>query len=98
MWEHCGIVRSIKGLKAGMEKLAKLEDEVPKIEKNSPLEAFEFRNFLESARLVVKSALNRKESRGLQCLTDYPEKKASGLKHYTLCSNPEERAAANVFT
>jgi len=85
MWEHCGIVRSIKNLEAGMEKLVKIENSLPKIKKNSSPEAFEFRNFLECAKLVMESTLNRKESRGLQCLTDYPEKKASCLRHYTLC-------------
>jgi len=74
MWEHCGIVRSIKGLKIGLEKLEKFD----------AVGDFEFRNFLESAKLVVKSALKRKESRGLQCLTDYPEKNPKLLRHYTL--------------
>jgi len=76
MWEHCGIVRSMEGLKIGLEKLKKYDE----------VADFEFRNFLESAKLVVKSALKRKESRGLQCLTDYPEKNPKLLKHYTLTS------------
>jgi L-aspartate oxidase len=84
MWEHCGIVRSMKGLKIGLEKLIEIENSVPNIKKNSPLDAFEFRNFLESAKLVVESALKRKESRGLQCLTDFPEKNPRYLKHYTI--------------
>jgi len=79
MWEHCGIVRSMKGLKTGLEKLEKYDAGTD----------FEFRNFLESAKLVVKSALKRKESRGLQCLTDYPKKNPKLLKHYTLVKNRE---------
>jgi L-aspartate oxidase len=79
MWEHCGIVRSIEGLKIGLEKLMKLEK----------VDDFEFRNFLESAKLVMESALKRKESRGLQCLTDYPEKNPKCLKHYTIRKPPE---------
>jgi len=74
MWEHCGIVRSMEGLKIGLEKLKKFD----------AVDDFEFRNFLESAKLVVKSALKRKESRGLQCLIDYPKKNPKLLKHYTL--------------
>jgi len=74
MWEYCGIVRSIDGLKTGLEKLKKFEKGA----------AFEFRNFLESAKLVMESALKRKESRGLQCLTDYPEKNPKYLKHFTI--------------
>ncbi|MCL2282672.1 MAG: L-aspartate oxidase [Fibromonadales bacterium] len=74
MWEHCGIVRSMSGLKIGLEKLRKFDGILD----------LEFRNFLESAKLVVECALKRKESRGLQCLTDYPEKNPKGLKHYTI--------------
>jgi L-aspartate oxidase len=74
MWKHCGIVRSMEGLKTGLEKLKKYDATAD----------FEFRNFLESAKLVIKSALKRKESRGLQCLTDYPEKNPKLLKHYTM--------------
>jgi L-aspartate oxidase len=77
MWEHCGIVRSMEGLKIGLEKLKRYDADAD----------FEFRNFLESAKLVVKSALKRKESRGLQCLTDYPEKNPKLLKHYTLAGS-----------
>jgi len=76
MWEHCGIVRSIKGLKTGLKKLKELE--------NSSFTSFEFRNFVQSARLIVESTLKRKESRGLQCLTDYPQKNSKYLKHFTL--------------
>ncbi|GBU23544.1 L-aspartate oxidase [Fibrobacteria bacterium R8-3-H12] len=76
MWEHCGIVRSIAGLKIGLKKLKEIE--------SSSFSSFEFRNFAQSARLIVESALKRKESRGLQCLTDYPQKNSKYLKHFTL--------------
>ena len=76
MWEYCGIVRSIEGLKTGLKKLKELE--------NSPFATFEFRNFVQSARLIVENALKRKESRGLQCLIDYPQKNSRYLKHFTL--------------
>ncbi|MDR1829189.1 MAG: L-aspartate oxidase [Candidatus Fibromonas sp.] len=82
MWEHCGIVRSIEGLKIGLEKLMKF----------GKVDDFEFRNFLESAKLVVECALKRKESRGLQCLTDYPEKNPRCLKHYTIKKHSESVA------
>jgi len=79
MWEYCGIVRSIKGLQTGLKKLKELE--------NSSYASFEFRNFVQSARLIVESTLKRKESRGLQCLTDYPQKNSRYLKHFTLVKN-----------
>ena len=86
MWEHCGIVRSMAGLKIGMEKLSELEKSVLGTKRISSLAAAEFRNFIQSAKLVVESAMLRKESRGLQCLIDYPEKSSKHLKHYTLVS------------
>ena len=73
MWEHCGIVRSMEGLKLGLKKLEKIKTN-----------NLEFRNYLESAKIIMKSALKRKESRGLQCLKDYPEKNPKCLKHYTM--------------
>jgi len=79
MWEHCGIVRSIEGLKTGLKKLQKIENSAP--------DRSEFRNFVQSARLIVENALKRKESRGLQCLTDYPQKNSKYLKHFTLVKN-----------
>lgn len=84
MWEHCGIVRSMKGLKAGLEKLLALEKNVPKITKKSSINLIEFYNFLESAKLIIMSALKRKESIGLQYIIDCPQKKPKHLKHYTL--------------
>jgi len=42
---------------------------------------------VQSARLIVESSLKRKESRGLQCLTDYPHKNSKYLKHFTLVKN-----------
>jgi len=82
MWEYCGIVRSMNGLKTGLSKLIEIEKSISK--KDSSLAALEFRNFVQSAKLVIESALLRKESRGLQCLTDYPEKNSKLLKHYTV--------------
>jgi len=83
MWEYCGIVRSIAGLKIGLKKLQELENA-----SHTPLE---FRNFAQSARLIVESALKRKESRGLQCLTDYPQKNSKYLKHFTLQTKPKNK-------
>ncbi|MDR3002156.1 MAG: L-aspartate oxidase [Fibromonadaceae bacterium] len=77
MWEHCGIVRSMEGLRIGLEKLKKYET----------IENIQFRNFFESARLIMECALKRKESRGLQCLTDYPEKNPKYLKHFIVSND-----------
>lgn len=85
MWEKCGIVRSVAGLTEGLEKLRKYNREVEAaFAKKGPKTAalLAFRNAIESSILIVKSALARKESRGLQSILDYP-KTASKIEHHS---------------
>jgi len=87
MWKHCGIVRSLDSLRAGLIRLEALESECQNaLAENQalPVAAYEFRNIVQSARLVITNALRRKESRGLQCLLDYPEKNDRYLRHFNL--------------
>ena len=87
MWQHCGILRTTESLSEGLRLLQSLETEnsAPFESKQPlPLAAYEFRNMLQSALLVVQSALNRKESRGLHCMLDYPEKNDALCQHFTI--------------
>lgn len=87
MWKHCGIVRSTDSLQLGLLRLQQLQAaadlEFAKA-KTMCLAAHEFRNMVQTAALVIQSALKRKESRGLQCLTDYPEKNDRYLRHFNM--------------
>lgn len=73
MWNNVGIYRNEKSLNDAINGLNKLEKEFPKQDKYLFKEEYEFKNMLISARLIVKSAIRRKESRGAHYRTDYLE-------------------------
>jgi len=45
------------------------------------------------AKLIVLSALRRRESRGLHYTTDFPERNDRYWKRNTVCANPVGRGA-----
>ena len=74
MSDYVGIVRSDFRLDRAMRRLGLLHDETESFYKNTRLSVklCELRNVIQVAYLVVKSAMARKESRGLHYTTDYP--------------------------
>jgi L-aspartate oxidase len=70
MWQHAGISRTAKGLRAG---LGALEE----IEKRLPEGATEEQNLVQTGRLIAEAALLRKESRGGHYRSDYPRAKSA---------------------
>jgi L-aspartate oxidase len=74
MWENAGIVRSDARLAAAAEQIRELQTEVERrfAARGVSPEAIETRNLVDTAALVVRSALMRKESRGLHYNIDYP--------------------------
>lgn len=76
---HAGIIRNEKLLEEGLLKLEELEQHLPD-------EQYEYytlvsRNLIEVARLIIRSALHRKESRGGHFREDYPQPDDSFLYH-----------------
>jgi L-aspartate oxidase len=75
MWNYVGIVRSNRRLESASRRIALLQQEVNqcywerKISKN----LIELRNLITVADLIIRSAMMRKESRGLHQNIDYPE-------------------------
>lgn len=72
VWNGVGIVRSDKGLQTAYDEVT----ELTKISENfTPItpEIIELRNMIIVATLIIKSAMLRKESRGLHYNEDYPE-------------------------
>ena len=74
MWDYVGIVRTNKRLERAMHRINLLKDEVQEYYSNFRVSnnLLELRNLLQVAELIVKSAMLRHESRGLNYNLDYP--------------------------
>lgn len=71
MWNYCGILRDEKSLMMALEKLDELKSKFPRTRKCQTKAEYEFKNMLTVARMIVVSALGRKESRGAHYRLDY---------------------------
>jgi L-aspartate oxidase len=74
MWNYVGIVRTTKRLERAQHRIAMLTEEVNDYYGHFRVtpDLIELRNLLQSAELIVRCALHRKESRGLHYTLDYP--------------------------
>jgi L-aspartate oxidase len=74
MSDYVGIVRSDFRLDRAMRRLGLLHEETEDFYKKTKLSVklCELRNLIQVAYIVIKSAMLRKESRGLHYTTDYP--------------------------
>ena len=86
MWDYVGIVRTTKRLERALTRVKNLQGEISDYYWDFTVtsDLLELRNLATVAELIVKSALNRKESRGLHYTLDYPEANDKFAKKDTL--------------
>ena len=81
MWNYVGIVRTTKRLQRAASRIRLLTDEVADYYGHFRVtpDLIELRNLLQTAELIVRSALHRHESRGLHYTLDYPDVSAEAV-------------------
>ncbi len=90
MWNYVGIVRSNLRLERAMRRIRLLEKETENFYRRTKItpNLLELRNSITVAKLIVVSALKRRESRGLHFTTDYPEQNDRFWKRDTTIVKP----------
>ena len=86
MWDYVGIVRSDLRLGRALRRLELIQKEVEDFYKRTKVTEglIELRNIGLCAMLVIKCAMQRKESRGLHVTTDYRNRNDAEFLHDTI--------------
>jgi L-aspartate oxidase len=75
MWNYVGIVRTTKRLQRALHRIEMLKKEITEYYQDYHVSKnlIELRNLVMVSEMIVRCAMQRKESRGLHYTLDYPE-------------------------
>ena len=94
MWNYVGIIKDEAQLLKAKELVEKLKSEFKRMRKCADIQEYEYRNMLTVSLLIIKAAIERKESRGAHARSDY--KGMSEHAVHSIVSKTEERNFINV--
>ena len=90
MWDYVSIVRNEEGLKKALLEINDLKNKIEDVKINGVIEIqkyLELKNMITVAEIIVKCALERKESRGAHYRSDYPETKEEWKGNLVVCKD-----------
>lgn len=86
MWDYVSIVRTNKRLQRALKRITNLQEEIHEFYWDFKVtsDLLELRNIATTAELIIRCALERHESRGLNYNLDYPEANPTLAQHDTI--------------
>ncbi|MBA88755.1 MAG: succinate dehydrogenase [Euryarchaeota archaeon] len=91
MWEYCGVLRSGDGLEKGLEELMKVKEASADVDVRPSAEGFsdlalalDLLGSIDSAEATIRSAIERKESRGAHQRSDFVETDTNETVNYVV--------------